>query len=132
MHWAWQHDTHARRDCVEAMVLVRQMRRAEKDAHCTLREAKVIQRHERYVEVEYRCYPTRLARQWRRAGAPEHQWVVGENDHIWANCVDCLRPERDIGWSVRAEFPGTLPEFVAQDRKSTRLNSSHDQISYAV
>src|SRR2546427_9561282 len=38
--------------------------------------------------------------------------------------VDCTRPQAHI---VRE---GTLS--VAEDRKSTRLNSSHSQISYAV
>src|SRR2546421_7209521 len=32
----------------------------------------------------------------------------------------------------RIEVHGTMREVVCIDRKSTRLNSSHDQISYAV
>src|SRR5688572_31283567 len=34
----------------------------------------------------------------------------------------------DLGNRVKA----TLPQLLARDRKSTRLNSSHSQISYAV
>src|SRR5712691_5937071 len=47
-----------------------------------------------------------------------------------------LWPSRGEGWvdpagvAVRAE--GRSPEARAEDRKSTRLNSSHSQISYAV
>src|SRR2546428_14016632 len=36
-------------------------------------------------------------------------------------------------WSVQAQFTSRLmSRFSPEDRKSTRLNSSHDQISYAV
>src|SRR2546430_12781412 len=35
-------------------------------------------------------------------------------------------------WSWDARYPGADGRFGTQDRKSTRLNSSHSQISYAV
>src|SRR2546421_6823653 len=43
-------------------------------------------------------------------------------------------PERGTGGEARALGWQALPtgEAVSRDRKSTRLNSSHDQISYAV
>src|SRR5256886_10149286 len=46
---------------------------------------------------------------------------------------DHLRPEQDVDLSLRhaLEHPVVRP-LGAQDRKSTRLNSSHSQISYAV
>src|SRR2546430_13596574 len=51
----------------------------------------------------------------------------------------CLRPIAPPPVSIRAVKPpgGTLPtiaqtQYFAPDRKSTRLNSSHSQISYAV
>src|SRR5206468_10905818 len=34
--------------------------------------------------------------------------------------------------STTFRMPGVVRSFARQDRKSTRLNSSHDQISYAV
>src|SRR5205085_11648817 len=45
-----------------------------------------------------------------------------------------LRVVRYAGWRFIATTPLTLrlPRVLSQDRKSTRLNSSHSQISYAV
>src|SRR2546430_10287389 len=36
------------------------------------------------------------------------------------------------GWHIKPDVVLTVPEFLVSDRKSTRLNSSHSQISYAV
>src|SRR2546428_4268203 len=36
------------------------------------------------------------------------------------------------GWEWAHKDPQLLPVPIPRDRKSTRLNSSHDQISYAV
>src|SRR5690606_39582635 len=49
----------------------------------------------------------------------------------------CGRPDGERGEKVHTYKPGEIidvswVEFVAQDRKSTRLNSSHVKISYAV
>src|SRR2546428_3488096 len=43
-------------------------------------------------------------------------------------------PTRDWGdrWVTVLDTSAPLPEESDRDRKSTRLNSSHDQISYAV
>src|SRR5205085_10192599 len=41
------------------------------------------------------------------------------------------RRGQTIGWS-RVDGPGHKYPWAARDRKSTRLNSSHSQISYAV
>src|SRR5438309_7089706 len=39
---------------------------------------------------------------------------------------------RHVGQAQIARFQGELHEIAIQDRKSTRLNSSHSSISYAV
>src|SRR2546427_3677740 len=41
------------------------------------------------------------------------------------------RPLRDLARAARS-LPGDDPRAAPRDRKSTRLNSSHSQISYAV
>src|SRR5206468_10027088 len=63
----------------------------------------------------------------RRAdGAPDRQASSGTDTHASAPCRPRLRSRsRSAPWSSH----GTSR---TQDRKSTRLNSSHDQISYAV
>src|SRR5206468_9295829 len=55
----------------------------------------------------------------------------------WAGCLQ-LRASSEHNFFVRAPRaleaacpPLSEPAFTGQDRKSTRLNSSHDQISYA-
>src|SRR5205814_6877135 len=61
------------------------------------------------------------------AGGPEgdllREWQVGES--VEDNVVDVPAERRDSGEVGR-------PDAEAQDRKSTRLNSSHLGISYAV
>src|SRR5438105_6595012 len=54
-------------------------------------------------------------------------------------CWPCsnLRSSATIrGWGSQLSFPASAPAILAsgrvQDRKSTRLNSSHEWISYAV
>src|SRR2546430_6129672 len=37
-----------------------------------------------------------------------------------------------LAWGEPVSAPGSYAVFRAEDRKSTRLNSSHSQISYAV
>src|SRR5688572_31308086 len=39
---------------------------------------------------------------------------------------------RGLGWNVHFYLPHRMDEGYGLDRKSTRLNSSHSQISYAV
>src|SRR2546430_3700382 len=47
-----------------------------------------------------------------------------------------LVSENSTQWQGRVEAadcqPGAVPAAILEDRKSTRLNSSHSQISYAV
>src|SRR2546422_4239949 len=47
--------------------------------------------------------------------------------------LDKVTPNRDWGWGGAIPYFGALaPEYKTIDRKSTRLNSSHGYISYAV
>src|SRR2546422_3166360 len=48
----------------------------------------------------------------------------------WLELVLLRQPKREC--LVRAQRGGTVPQPAQQDRKSTRLNSSHGYISYAV
>src|SRR2546428_8125932 len=59
----------------------------------------------------------------REAGVEEEDRVGGADEPAGDGDLDPLTRE------LAEEEPGALE---AQDRKSTRLNSSHDQISYAV
>src|SRR2546430_4963336 len=73
------------------------------------------------VEREMRASPV-IVREVR--GQDASQMPLAENDSM----VEALA-------SRRADEPlreGILPRAVGRDRKSTRLNSSHSQISYAV
>src|SRR2546430_3175671 len=51
------------------------------------------------------------------------RWLAAMSDRLWRR-----KPE----WLVRKEFLQTVWYESRRDRKSTRLNSSHSQISYAV
>src|SRR5206468_13066638 len=53
---------------------------------------------------------------------------------IWcdARCAPCRRPERGAFDGCARRGSARVHACPAPDRKSTRLNSSHDQISYAV
>src|SRR3989440_12645885 len=77
---------------------------------------------------------TTLFRSLRLAhGAVEVNRVDRGREVEAARCVEAVR-DKEHGAAVRA-VRGELPYRVAHlrvDRKSTRLNSSHDQISYAV
>src|SRR3712207_9163516 len=42
------------------------------------------------------------------------------------------RPRRDMGRYIARRLLLTIPVLIGADRKSTRLNSSHANISYAV
>src|SRR3712207_7002160 len=57
-----------------------------------------------------------------RHGQPAHAPLPVEDE----------RPGEDGGQSRPAADPEARPRAVGQDRKSTRLNSSHANISYAV
>src|SRR2546430_4033439 len=57
---------------------------------------------------------------------------------VACHCLDCQR-RTGAPFGVGAFYPveavaisGTPKQFTREDRKSTRLNSSHSQISYAV
>src|SRR5688572_32366294 len=71
------------------------------------------------------------------------------HDHPWFTLVEAVASERSAGkryrdaahWLLASELPAAAGELevlppgaplAARDRKSTRLNSSHSQISYAV
>src|SRR2546430_10031820 len=66
-------------------------------------------------EAHFATFPEALVRRCIQAGSSEH----GE-------CSACGAP-----WQRQTEAGGGTPD-PSQDRKSTRLNSSHSQISYAV
>src|SRR2546428_8835671 len=61
-------------------------------------------------------------------------WLVGLDD--WTIVMGSMLGDAGFRFGVDAELGravgGFHPNGQAQDRKSTRLNSSHDQISYAV
>src|SRR5688572_31964699 len=54
----------------------------------------------------------------------ELQWA---NPHIWLQVI-----VDDKGKKTEWSLEGGSPNSLSRDRKSTRLNSSHSQISYAV
>src|SRR3712207_9016826 len=49
-------------------------------------------------------------------------------------CLGCdrLHPRQEVGWDTSRWGPGYRTQKPVRDRKSTRLNSSHANISYAV
>src|SRR2546430_10486896 len=51
------------------------------------------------------------------------------SNHAWTPPLDVWETEGDLVYAF--DLPG-IPEETIADRKSTRLNSSHSQISYAV
>src|SRR5206468_12492745 len=51
---------------------------------------------------------------------------------LLAGAVDVAEAERDVARPVQPVPRGEVLLAAELDRKSTRLNSSHDQISYAV
>src|SRR5688572_28917427 len=64
-------------------------------------------------------------------GNPQHPASLGSSDvHMQASLLDLYDPDRSQT-VTRAGREATWSDFIA-DRKSTRLNSSHSQISYAV
>src|SRR5206468_12458926 len=72
----------------------------------------------------------RLDREHHRRGEQQGERVLGEEDQpVPEEEADRLEVDRGAGH----ELPGLLrvEEPELEDRKSTRLNSSHDQISYA-
>src|SRR5690606_23942478 len=60
-------------------------------------------------------------------------FVETEEEAVLAVAATRYPPEgiRGVSVSHRANMFGTVPDYFAQDRKSTRLNSSHVKISYA-
>src|SRR3712207_8446284 len=65
------------------------------------------------------------------------QWVgplarLGETAQLMSAGQWHRRAELTDGSDDLRQFAGTLNRLAAQDRKSTRLNSSHANISYAV
>src|SRR3712207_7890774 len=54
-----------------------------------------------------------------------------EDTHPTTHADPTFRVHRSVFYCV-ANMPGAVPNTSTQDRKSTRLNSSHANISYAV
>src|SRR5688572_31805501 len=75
----------------------------------------------------FRSYRTRAL-----AGGWGHSWLHGWPGHGKAiSDIQHVGFYPQLGWFV-ANWLELYGEGTAQDRKSTRLNSSHSQISYAV
>src|SRR2546430_9934785 len=57
-----------------------------------------------------------------------------ESYHLYRDVLDRVgrRVLRSLDAPIPDEMTSPLPSSLAEDRKSTRLNSSHSQISYAV
>src|SRR2546430_12461448 len=77
-------------------------------------------------------YTTLFRSLFRESGARVHTGPVAGFTHIWASTY------RGRRWLLFGRELALLPSHVLRfrrtlrDRKSTRLNSSHSQISYAV
>src|SRR2546421_5677165 len=67
------------------------------------------------------------------AGETELKIFTTRHDTLFGAKFMAIAPDHPLAQSAAAKNPA-LAEFIAEtkDRKSTRLNSSHDQISYAV
>src|SRR2546428_1393157 len=65
-------------------------------------------------------------------GTSEAQTVTGQASAVQATVFGALGLRTTTALSKTATLSGTRDAREASDRKSTRLNSSHDQISYAV
>src|SRR2546430_4089608 len=70
---------------------------------------------------------TTLFRSWLRNSIPIFAATSGNSFRF--STAKCLPP---VCSESSLNNPGPLSELSEQDRKSTRLNSSHSQISYAV
>src|SRR2546427_1443860 len=57
---------------------------------------------------------------------------VGNADHTVLAGPDDVWQSYGVPWANVSDTPFRLYKHFVQDRKSTRLNSSHSQISYAV
>src|SRR6266436_3959333 len=55
-------------------------------------------------------------------------WTLYELDYVWREA----QADADLAYRDWCRFPGRDAYVVYRDRKSTRLNSSHGYISYAV
>src|SRR5438270_3454028 len=66
-----------------------------------------------------------------RSGRPGAHFRAAGNDPRQGNGTGAVAGAKDPG-SPRGGDPGSFAPATAPDRKSTRLNSSHSQISYAV
>src|SRR2546430_11679005 len=65
-------------------------------------------------------------------GGQDDDCGVGDRRDLELRLTDADRLEDHLVETERAEKPDCLARGQRQDRKSTRLNSSHSQISYAV
>src|SRR3712207_7280923 len=52
--------------------------------------------------------------------------------HLVVERVEAIRPKQPFAKERHVPRPAIEPGYVTEDRKSTRLNSSHANISYAV
>src|SRR2546421_9833708 len=91
-----------------------------------------------YTLPLHAALPILRTRVTRRGLGPDHRNARHGSYCYWpAGAVIPSHCARNAHWSVKSSicihtgFPAPCPARVS-DRKSTRLNSSHDQISYAV
>src|SRR2546430_8066809 len=79
---------------------------------------------------------TTLFRSARRGPHARDRGTVARRDDVAALLESAPAGDRSLGArgdaSRQEHFPEELPRRRAEDRKSTRLNSSHSQISYSV
>src|SRR3712207_8148520 len=74
-----------------------------------------------------------------RSGSPQltQTWVDTDGEHVLINTVQGFQKVRNVERDPRVAVTVSDPDnprryFAVRDRKSTRLNSSHANISYAV
>src|SRR3712207_9101121 len=73
-----------------------------------------------------------LRRQARLAVRREHEGHTLQPTALVHEAWLRLGDQRDARWESRTQFFAVAAKMMRRDRKSTRLNSSHANISYAV
>src|SRR5258708_21446896 len=85
--------------------------------------------HFRWHHSRCRLYPYR-AMVGRRCIGLRNSETVWCSPTIWTVIMPFTQPA--VGFAGSVSQPGTIIAVTGEDRKSTRLNSSHQIISYAV
>src|SRR5206468_6644294 len=95
---------------------------------------KAIAAFRRIPQPRFAPLRERLFAQWREFVAERSVAGAGEDAPQKSHWVQALADAAWEGHSRRDSFCAWLRQWLntIEDRKSTRLNSSHDQISYAV